>query len=102
MYLLEEMWRGNITPSERAVQEGSPYQKISHEATEWMEMFRKELSAEGKKALDEYYRKQMELAGISEQDAFIRGVRIGTRFILDVLGEYNSQLPQVQDVFGMG
>lgn len=62
-----------------------------------MERFRKELSPEGKKALDEFFNKEMQLADISEQDAFVRGVRIGARFILDVIGEYRSQLPQVNE-----
>ena len=33
--------------------------------------------------------------GIDEEDAFICGVRIGARFILDILGEYHSQIPQI-------
>ena len=97
MYLLAELWKGNVTPDERAVQEGSPYQKIHRESVACMERFRKELSPEGKKALDEFFNKEMELADISEQDAFVRGVRIGARFILDVIGEYRSQLPQVNE-----
>lgn len=98
MYLLEELWRGEITPSERAVRKDSPYHKISHEATDLCELLRKELSSEGKKLLDEYHNKQMQLADISLQDAFIRGVRIGAQFVLDVTGKYESQLPQVHEV----
>lgn len=97
MYLLEELWKGNVTPDERAVRKGSPYQELQQASIECIERFRKELSPEGKKALDEYFDKEAQLADISEQDAFVRGVRIGARFILDVIGEYRSQLPQVNE-----
>lgn len=61
MYLLEELWKGNVTPDERTVQEGSPYQKIHRESVACMERFRKELSPEGKKALDEFSTKKCSL-----------------------------------------
>ena len=95
MYVLEDLWKGNIDPSGRAIREGSEYQKISHEAIECMNAFHKELSAEGKKVFDEYYSKEMILADLSEQDAFIKGIRFGAQFILDVIGEYRSQMPQI-------
>ena len=97
MYLLEDLWKGNITPDERAVRKGSPYQELQQASIECIEQFRKELSPEGKKALDEYFDKEAQLADISEQDAFVRGVRIGARFILDVIGGYRSQLPQLNE-----
>jgi predicted DNA-binding protein YlxM (UPF0122 family) len=102
MYLLDELWKGKITPDERAVRESSTYKKINHESIEYLNAFYEELSTEGKKAFDLYFQKEMDLAEISERDTFIRGVRIGARFILDVLGEYNSQLPPRQNVFGVG
>lgn len=92
MYILEDLWAGKFSPVDRAIQEGSPYQKISKESSAWLEAFRKELSPDGKKAFDRYYDSQMALWEISEQDAFIRGVRLGAGFILDVIGEYHSDL----------
>ena len=97
MYILEELWAGKFSPVDRAIQEGSPYQKISKESAVWMEAFRKELSPDGKTAFDRYYNSQMALWDISEKDAFIRGVRLGAGFILDVLGEYKSQLSLTMD-----
>ena len=97
MYILEDIWAGKLTPADRVVRPGSPYQKISHENTQWLEQFRKELSPEGKHAFDEYYNTQMSLCDISETDAFVRGVRLGAKFILDVMEGYPSQLPSIQD-----
>ena len=94
MYFLEEMWLGNINPCDRVIRKGSRYAEVVSLSHEHLEKFRSELSAEGKKAYEEYFTAQMELADISERDSFIRGIRIGARFILDVVGEYHSQLPQ--------
>lgn len=95
MYVLEELWNGNVDPSERCFREGSQYAALMHEGTELESAFYKELSAEGKKAYNAHYENQMKLLWISEQDAYIRGVRFGARFMLDVVGEYPSPLPQV-------
>ena len=92
MYILEDLWSGKFSLADRAIRKGSPYQKIGQEASDWLDAFRKELSPEGKKAFDRYYNSQMALWDISEKDAFVRGVRLGARFILDVLGEYRSDL----------
>lgn len=95
MYLLEELWRGHITPNERAVREGSPYQGISHESCQYICFLHKELSGEERQVFDRFCQSEVQLSVIVEQDAFIRGVRIGAQFILDVIGTYDSQLPQM-------
>ena len=97
MYLLEDLWRGKITTMERAIREGSPYESINRESILYMRRVLNELSAEGEEAFDRFCELELKLSEISEQDAFIRGVRIGARFILDVMGAYDTQLPQVQD-----
>lgn len=99
MHLLDELWRGKVTPDERAIREGSTYEKINRESIAVMRTVLQELSKEGEKAFDQYCQLEQQLSEISERDTFIRGVRIGARFILDILGEYDSQLPQVRDVY---
>ena len=94
MLILEKLWNGEISPWERAVQENSEYEALSHRTAELQSMIYKELSAEGRAVFDEYNDKEEQLADISEQDAFIKGVQIGARLVLDILGDYPSQLPQ--------
>ena len=94
MYFLDEMWLGNINPCDRIFRKDSRYAQVVSLSNKHLEKFRSELTAEGKKAYDDYYNAQLELADISERDSFIRGIRIGARFILDIVGEYHSQLPQ--------
>lgn len=96
MLILEQLWQGEIAPYERQSQEGSEYQNLSHRATELQLEVYKALSTEGKKAFDEYNDIELELTDISEQDSFIKGVRIGARMMIDILGEYPSPLPQMK------
>ena len=93
MYILEELWNGDITPSERVIRTGSQYAQLQKQMVAAEEDFRKELSPEGKAAYDTFCRKQAELSEISECDCFIRGVRIGARLLLDIVADYPSQTP---------
>lgn len=54
MCLLEELRRGHITPNERAVREGSPYQRISHESCQCISFLHKELSDEERQVFDRF------------------------------------------------
>ena len=51
------------------------------------------LSADGREIYESLCRKRSDLAGMSELDTFIVGFRMGARVMLEVLGEYDSQLP---------
>ena len=93
MYILEDLWNGNVAPSERFIRSGSPYAELQKQMVAAEDAFRKELSPEGKQAYEEFCRKQAGMAEIAECDSFIRGVRFGARFLLDVIGEYDSQMP---------
>ena len=93
MYILEDLWNGNITPSERVIRTGSQYAQLQKQLVAAEEDFRKELSPEGKAAYDTFCRKQAELSEISECDCFIRGIRIGARLLLDIVADYPSQTP---------
>lgn len=94
MYFLKDLWYGNINPSERYARRGSEYKKLTEEANDCMDRLISELTPTGVEALEEFLDKQMMLHSLSEEDTFIRGVRIGAQFILDVVGDYRSQLPQ--------
>ena len=93
MYILEELWNGNVAPSERVIRTGSQYAQLQKQLVAAEEDFRKELSPDGKAAYDTFCRKQAELSEISECDCFIRGVRVGARLLLDIVADYPSQTP---------
>ena len=95
MYLLEELWYGNVNPNERYNRPNSEYAKLIKESADCLKRLEEKLTPEASKLLDEFCNIQARAAGISEEDTFIRGVRIGARFILDVVGDYRSQTPQI-------
>lgn len=98
MYLLKNLWDGNVHPGERAVRPDSEYKAIQKEIFNYLDQINEKLDPEGKLLLEKYYEKVLDAEDISNEEAFISGIRIGARFILDVLGEYHSQLPQVGEV----
>ena len=48
MYTLQELWRGNITPSERFVRSGSEYKKIAGNLSDEMDRLMEMISPEAK------------------------------------------------------
>ena len=92
MYLLKDLWYGNVNPSERYVRRNSEYRKLAGEINACID----QLTAETDKPralLEELLNKQLLLTALSEEDAFLRGVRIGAQFMLDVIGPSGSQFP---------
>ena len=98
MYVLEDLWKGKITPSERGYRKASPYAELVRQANETADIFYKELSPVGKKAYDAHSTQESKLADISECDSFIRGFRLGAGMILDVVGSYDSPMLQVNEM----
>ena len=98
MYVLEDLWKGKITPSERGYRKDSPYAELVRQANETADIFYKELSPVGKKAYDAHSTQESKLADISECDSFIRGFRLGAGMILDVVGSYDSPMLQVNEM----
>ena len=97
MYVLDDLWKGKISPHERGYQKNGEYARLTHEGNEFLHAFLKELSPEGREAFEKYFDRNYECQYISEKDCFVRGVRIGAQFVLDVLGEYRSPMPQIDE-----
>ena len=95
MSILEEFWRGNITPNERGVKPESAYQRLNSALCADEKRLIESLSADARESYDSLSRKHAELAGMSELDTFIVGFRLGTRIMLEVTGKYDIQLPQI-------
>ena len=91
------MWYGNVAPSERTIRTGSRYAKLQKQLIAAEDALREVLTPDGKKFYEDICRKQTEMAQIAECDSFIRGVRIGARLVLDITGDYPSQLPSVAE-----
>ena len=91
MYVLDKLWRGELSPSEPCVRYGSEYSEIRHKATELSKAIVSDLSEEGKRMYQEYQELRERMAYISEEDMFVNGFRIGVGLLLDAVGPDNSQ-----------
>lgn len=91
MYILKELWRGNISPIERYVRPGSDYKKTSVEICKQIDCFLKTLTPEEKKQWEEICDLRNDMTIMAEEDAFVRGFRLGARIIMEVAGEYKGQ-----------
>ena len=91
MYVLDKLWRGELSPSEPCVKHGSEYSEIRHKATELSKAIVSGLSEEGKRMYQEYQELRERMSYISEEDMFVNGFRIGIGLLLDAVGPENSQ-----------
>ena len=96
MSILEGLWRGEITPNERAIKPDSEYYKLTREASAEEKRLLEYLDTGGREVYESLCHMRSDLAGMSETDTFIQGFRLGARIMLEVLWEYDSQLPQVR------
>lgn len=91
MYILDKLWRGELSPNEQCVNHGSEYSEIQHRATQLSIQIISSLSEEGKRMFQEYQELREQMCYISEEDLFVNGFRIGVGLLLDAVGPYNSQ-----------
>ena len=91
MYVLRDLWRGEISSTDRRVRQGSEYQQRAAEARKQMMEFAAILSPEDKKRMEAINDLKHGLSMMEEEDVFIYGFRLGARMMLDVLGSYEGQ-----------
>ena len=87
MYVLRELWRGEISPTDRRVRQGSEYQKRAAEARKQIAEFAAMLSPEAKERMEEINDQKHSMAMLAEEDVFIYGFRLGARMMLEVMEE---------------
>ena len=90
MYILDALWRGEITPSERYIQMSSHYRCLAGKAHTVYEKIYNELSEEGKQYFDELEKIQSEMDSLNDEEVFITAFRMGAQMILDIIDK-NSQ-----------
>ena len=91
MYVLDKLWRGQLSPSEQCVNADSEYSRLRHEAAQLSKQLLSTMSEEGKRIFQEYQDLREQMCAISEEDMFVNGFRIGVGMILDATGTYESQ-----------
>ncbi len=96
MYVLKNLFWGNISPTERSVRPGSDYKKASIQICEQIDRLLEILTPEEKERLEAIDSLRNNMAALAEEDMFIYGFRLGARMMLDVMGEYGGQFDEVE------
>ena len=91
MDVLRELWRGEISPTDRRVRQGSEYQQTAKEVREKMGEFLEMLSPEARERLEAINDLKSDLSVMANEDYFLYGFRLGARMILDIIGDYEGQ-----------
>ena len=91
MDVLRELWRGEISPTDRRVRQGSEYQQTAKEVREKMGEFLEMLSPEARERLEAINDLKSDLSVMANEDYFFYGFRLGARMILDIIGDYEGQ-----------
>ena len=91
MYVLRELWRGEISPTDRRVRQGSEYQQRAAEVRKQMMELTAMLSPEVKERMEDVSDQKHSMAMLAEEDVFIYSFRLGARMMLDVMGDYEGQ-----------
>ena len=95
MYLLDKLWRGDITPSERYIRPDSEFKRKAKEFCDAAERLVEGLSPEGKNHWEDVERLKHDMNMLSEEDIFIYGFRMGARMILDVVSDHKGQFYEI-------
>ena len=91
MDVLRKLWRGEISPTDRRVRQGSEYQQTAKEVREKMGEFLEMLSPEARERLEAINDLKSDLSVMANEDYFLYGFRLGARMILDIIGDYEGQ-----------
>ena len=81
MYILDELYAGNVNPSEHAFQKDDPYAKAMDRLVEAEEQLSRKLDDTGKEQLKRLQECQAEV----NSAAFQTGFQLGVRLMLDAL-----------------
>ena len=85
MKILEELWYGNVAPSERSVEKDSRLWRLGKLIQRNEEELVPLLSEKAKEVLEKLRDNQSELNDINECKVFVCGFRLGARIMLEIL-----------------
>ena len=84
MAILEELYNGNINPSDRYIKKGSDYQKINNQFTEYIDELMLSLNDKEKQLCDKIGDSMVSLCSIAEKECFIEGFCMGVKLTLEI------------------
>ena len=83
MTTLENLYYGNIIPADKDIRHGSEYSKLLNLSVRNEEKLLPTLSKEQKVIFEKYKDCVVEMNSISEKEAFIQGMKLGIKIIVE-------------------
>ena len=90
MTALENFYYGNISPHECIVKQTGTFAKVLNKLTKYEDTLTATLSGEQKSLFEKYNETNAKLCGISEKEAFIKGFKLGLRFMSEAMDDSNN------------
>lgn len=91
MTILEHFYYGNIDPHGYYIKRDSNFSRLLKKTNNLSEQLKDQLTEEQKALFDGYCESQANLYEISEKEAFIRGFKLGLRFMAEVVVGLNEE-----------
>lgn len=85
--ILEDLYYGNIAPSEKTFLRKSEYARLMEKRDEFEEYLNRMLDGESKSRFQSFVETQSEISDVSIAESFIDGFRLGVKLILAALSE---------------
>ncbi len=82
---LKALYYGNISPFETLIPVGSPLRKLASRLAKCEAELTDLLDAEGKQLLKDFDDLHQQVTGISSEESFIQGFRLGARLMAECL-----------------
>lgn len=89
MSVLEELFNGNINPTEKYIKKGSEYQKLHQELTDYIDELLPLLNGDEQAICEKIADNASKLSYITEKERFIEGFCLGAKLVLEIL-QYKS------------
>ena len=91
MSMLEEIYYGNVVPSEKFVKKGSEHHKLTLKLVELEDELYKMLNREEKTVYEQITEMRCKQEDIVGMELFIDGFEMGSRIMLEILTKRDSQ-----------
>lgn len=90
MSILEELYKGNVNPSDKYIKENSEYAEINKQLTKYIDELLPLLNDEEKQLCEKIADTASNLGYISEKERFVEGFCTGAQIVLELLN-YKSE-----------
>jgi len=85
MSILEDIYYGNLCPSEKHIRRNSSYWKKNRKVMENIDVLSSKIGDENKKLLEAIVEALTELSSESEKESFIRGLSLGIKLMAETV-----------------